>query len=69
MMKHTPALDQSIGYKGIVLFGNESQKNKYLPSLVTGERIAAYCLTETTSGSDAGVGGGINTSKDYYLFY
>ncbi|RDD46071.1 Very long-chain specific acyl-CoA dehydrogenase, mitochondrial [Trichoplax sp. H2] len=44
---------QGIGYKGIVLFGNEQQKQKYLPSLVTGEKIAAFCLTEPSAGSDA----------------
>lgn len=44
---------QSIGYKGIVLYGNEKQKEKYLPDLVTGDKIAAFCLTEPSSGSDA----------------
>ncbi|KAG5447213.1 Very long-chain specific acyl-CoA dehydrogenase, mitochondrial [Clonorchis sinensis] len=44
---------QSIGYKGIVLYGTESQKAKYLPDLTTGKTIAAYCLTEPGSGSDA----------------
>lgn len=46
---------QSIGFKGILLFGNEAQKRKYLPDLATGKVIAAYCLTEPGSGSDAGV--------------
>lgn len=45
---------QSIGFKGILLFGNEAQKKKYLPDLATGKKIAAYCLTEPSSGSDAG---------------
>uniref|UniRef100_A0AAY4AKN1 Very long-chain specific acyl-CoA dehydrogenase, mitochondrial n=1 Tax=Denticeps clupeoides TaxID=299321 RepID=A0AAY4AKN1_9TELE len=44
---------QSIGFKGILLFGNPAQKEKYLPKLATGEHIAAYCLTEPSSGSDA----------------
>ncbi|GAB1600389.1 very long-chain specific acyl-CoA dehydrogenase, mitochondrial-like [Argonauta hians] len=44
---------QSIGFKGILLFGNKEQKAKYLPSLATGEKIAAFCLTESSSGSDA----------------
>ncbi|KAI3379905.1 hypothetical protein SNEBB_006177 [Seison nebaliae] len=44
---------QSIGLKGIILFGNEEQKRKYLPDLAAGKKIAAYCLTEPTSGSDA----------------
>ena len=46
---------QSIGFKGILLFGNEEQKAKYLPDLATGKTIAAYCLTEPSSGSDASV--------------
>ena len=42
-----------IGSLPIVLFGNEEQKQKYLPFLATGEKIAAYALTEPGSGSDA----------------
>ena len=42
-----------IGTLPIVLFGNEEQKKKYLPELATGEKIAAYALTEPGSGSDA----------------
>ncbi|QBP40521.1 MULTISPECIES: acyl-CoA dehydrogenase family protein [Paenisporosarcina] len=42
-----------IGSLPIVLFGNEDQKQKYLPKLSTGELIAAYALTEPGSGSDA----------------
>lgn len=44
---------QSIGFKGILLFGNQEQKKKYLPKLATGETMAAFCLTESASGSDA----------------
>jgi len=44
---------QSIGCKGIVLFGTEEQKQRYLPKCATGESIAAFCLTEPGSGSDA----------------
>ncbi|XP_041750501.1 very long-chain specific acyl-CoA dehydrogenase, mitochondrial isoform X1 [Coregonus clupeaformis] len=44
---------QSIGFKGILLFGNPAQKEKYLPKLATGETLAAFCLTEPASGSDA----------------
>src|SRR3954471_13917270 len=44
---------QSIGCKGIVLFGNEAQKTKYLPRCASGELVAAFCLTEPGSGSDA----------------
>ena len=42
-----------IGSLPIVLFGNEEQKQKYLPLLATGEKLAAYALTEPSSGSDA----------------
>ncbi len=42
-----------IGSLPIVYFGNEEQKKKYLPKLATGELIAAYALTEPSSGSDA----------------
>jgi very long chain acyl-CoA dehydrogenase len=44
---------QSIGYKGITLYGNEEQKKKYLPGLASGDVLAAFCLTEPSSGSDA----------------
>src|SRR5699024_972397 len=36
-----------------VFFGTEAQKERYLPKLASGELIAAYALTEPTSGSDA----------------
>ncbi|MFD2370448.1 acyl-CoA dehydrogenase family protein [Brevibacillus sp. GCM10020057] len=42
-----------IGSLPIVYFGNEDQKRRYLPDLASGARIAAYCLTEPGSGSDA----------------
>ncbi|MBM7867368.1 acyl-CoA dehydrogenase [Heliobacterium gestii] len=42
-----------IGTLPIVFFGNEEQKQRYLPALGSGEKIAAYCLTEPGSGSDA----------------
>ncbi|WP_022825434.1 acyl-CoA dehydrogenase family protein [Hymenobacter norwichensis] len=37
----------------ILYFGNDEQKNKYLPGLTNGELMGAYCLTEPGSGSDA----------------
>ncbi len=43
----------SIGCKGIVLFGNDSQKNKYLVPAAAGEMIFSYALTEPRIGSDA----------------
>ncbi|XP_070704741.1 complex I assembly factor ACAD9, mitochondrial [Pempheris klunzingeri] len=49
----TLAAHQAIGLKGILIAGNEAQKQKYLPTLASGEHIAAFCLTEPGSGSDA----------------
>lgn len=43
----------SIGMKGVLLFGTKDQKDRYLERLSTGELIAAFCLTEAGSGSDA----------------
>lgn len=42
-----------IGTLPIVYFGTDDQKRKYLPSLCTGEKISAYALSESSSGSDA----------------
>src|SRR5699024_4080201 len=42
-----------IGSLPIVFFGNDQQKEKYLPKLATRELLAAYALTEPSSGSDA----------------
>jgi acyl-CoA dehydrogenase family member 9 len=44
---------QSIGIKALSLFGNEEQKKKFYPKLVSGEMIGAFCLTEPGAGSDA----------------
>ncbi len=43
----------SIGMKGILMFGTDAQKARYLPRLARGEMIAAFCLTESSAGSDA----------------
>lgn len=50
----TVGAHSSIGMKGLLLFGTDAQKKKYLPKLASGEMIAAFCLTEPGSGSDAG---------------
>lgn len=42
-----------IGAMPIVLFGNDEQRKKYLPAIASGEKLAAYALTEPGSGSDA----------------
>jgi len=43
----------SIGMRGLLLFGSEEQKSRFLPELASGEMIAAFCLTEAGAGSDA----------------
>ncbi len=49
----TVGAHQSIGCKGLLLYGNEEQKKRYLPKLASGEMVAAFALTEPGSGSDA----------------
>lgn len=44
---------QGIGFKGILLYGTDEQKKKYLPQVSTGKAYAAFALTEPSSGSDA----------------
>lgn len=51
VMAHT-----GIGTLPILYYGNEDQKNKYIPKLATGEWKGAYCLTEPGAGSDANSG-------------
>ena len=43
---------QGLGSGTISLFGSEAQKQAYLPAVAKGEKIAAFALTEPTSGSD-----------------
>ncbi|HYB02175.1 MAG TPA: acyl-CoA dehydrogenase family protein, partial [Ktedonobacteraceae bacterium] len=45
---------QTLAGTPIMLFGNEQQKQNYLPRLAKGEWLAAYALTEPEAGSDAG---------------
>lgn len=44
---------QSIGYKGIHLFGTDEQKERWLPDLAAGRKLAGFALTEPEAGSDA----------------
>jgi alkylation response protein AidB-like acyl-CoA dehydrogenase len=44
----------SIGIRALLLFGTDEQKKRWLPPLVTGEKLAAFALTEPEAGSDAG---------------
>jgi len=48
-----------LGMYPILLSGNEEQKQKYLPSIADGAKLAAFALTEANAGSDAG---GIKTT-------
>ncbi len=50
-MAHT-----GIGSLPLLYYGNQQQKEQYLPRLATGEWLAAYCLTEPGAGSDANAG-------------
>jgi acyl-CoA dehydrogenase family protein 9 len=43
---------QSIGMKGIALFGTDEQKERFLPDLASGRKLAAFALTEPKAGSD-----------------
>ena len=44
---------QSIGMKGIVLYGTDEQKERFLPDLASGRKLAGFALTEPEAGSDA----------------
>ena len=45
-----------IGTLPLLYYGNDAQKQKYIPKLASGEWKASYCLTEPSSGSDANSG-------------
>ena len=44
---------QSIGFKGIHMFGTDEQKERFLPDLARGRKLAGFALTEPNAGSDA----------------
>ena len=50
----TVAAHTSLGTMPIFLFGSEEQKREWLPQLASGEKLAAFGLTEPDAGSDAG---------------
>ena len=58
----------ALGTLPIIIAGSEEQKAKYLPAIATGERLAAFALTEPQAGSDAA---GIRTTAiregDHYV--
>ncbi|BCR05842.1 acyl-CoA dehydrogenase [Desulfuromonas versatilis] len=47
------AAHSGIGTLPLIYYGTEAQKEKYLEKIISGEWVAAYCLTEPGSGSDA----------------
>jgi alkylation response protein AidB-like acyl-CoA dehydrogenase len=47
------SVNNSLVCWGLEAFGNEEQKQKYLPNLATGKTIGAFCLSEPEAGSDA----------------
>ena len=49
----TLAAHLGLGIETISRFGNEEQKQRYIPKLASGKGIAAWALTEPDSGSDA----------------
>jgi len=57
-----------LGAFPILLFGNEEQKQRTLPEVAAGRKLAAFCITEADAGSDAG---GIKTTAvkdgEYYV--
>jgi len=50
----TVAAHTSLGTMPILLFGSDEQKERWLPDLATGRKLAAFGLTEPEAGSDAG---------------
>ncbi len=53
-VSYAVTISVSVMVQGIIQeFGNESQKNKYLPELTAGQEIGAFALTESSAGSDA----------------
>jgi acyl-CoA dehydrogenase len=42
-----------IGSQGLVMFGNDAQKAKWLPGIATGETVTSFALTEPEAGSDS----------------
>jgi short/branched chain acyl-CoA dehydrogenase len=50
----TIAAHTSLGTMPILLFGSDEQKDRWLPDLASGRRLAAFGLTEPEAGSDAG---------------
>lgn len=58
-----------IGSQGLIMDGRDDQKEEWLPKLATGEKIASFCLTEPSAGSDsAAVKLQAVKDGDHYIF-
>jgi alkylation response protein AidB-like acyl-CoA dehydrogenase len=58
----------ALGSYPIILYGSEEQKQKYLPDIASGKKLAAFGLTEAGAGSDAGaVSTTAKKEGDYYI--
>jgi butyryl-CoA dehydrogenase len=58
----------ALGAYPIILYGSEEQKQKYLPDIASGKKLAAFGLTEAGAGSDAGAVTTTATKEgDYYV--
>lgn len=59
---------QGLGSNPIIRFGSEMQKKRFLPPLITGEKIANFALTERISGSDvAGIKATARKDGDHFI--
>ncbi len=58
----------ALGTYPIILFGSDAQKQKYLPEIASGRKLAAFALTEAGAGSDAGaIATTARKEGDYYI--
>ncbi|MFH0771186.1 MAG: acyl-CoA dehydrogenase family protein [Candidatus Omnitrophota bacterium] len=58
----------ALGTYPIILFGSDEQKQKYLPQIASGKKLAAFGLTEAGAGSDAGaIATTARKEGDYYI--
>jgi len=58
----------ALGAYPIILYGTDKQKEKYLPDIASGKKLAAFAITEAGAGSDAGaVSTTAKKQGDYYI--
>jgi alkylation response protein AidB-like acyl-CoA dehydrogenase len=62
------SVHNSVGCMPLLNFGSHEQQQRYLPSMATGETLAAFCLTEPDAGSDASaIRSTATLNGDHYL--